>query len=158
MIKINTLSTLYVGIDVSSKSMLSMPWTLNRISFFLILSLIISLALKKLANAICKCMLSHRNLNTIVFALESTSMYSIHIANFLSASEILMPFHPYVYCLNPKITANYRKTFIGLSKTDSTDAYIISDLARVGKIKSSPLERQLVSCTQASDTAPTAPR
>ena len=138
MIKINTLSTLYVGIDVSSKSnvVYAMDFEQNKL-------LSDSFpnnqpGAEKLANAICKCMLSHRNLNTIVFALESTSMYSIHIANFLSASEILMPFHPYVYCLNPKITANYRKTFIGLSKTDSTDAYIISDLARVGKIKSSP--------------------
>lgn len=80
-------------------------------------------------------MLAHQNLNTIVATLESTSVYSIHIANFLSSSEVLMPFSPYVYCINPKMTANYRKSFVGLSKTDPLDSFLIADFARVGRVK-----------------------
>ena len=77
----------------------------------------------------------HPNLDTIVIALESTSVYSIHIANFLSASEVLMPYKPYVYCVNPKATANYRKSYISMDKTDPVDAFLIADFARVGRTK-----------------------
>ena len=80
-------------------------------------------------------MKKHSDLNTIIVALESTSVYSIHIANFLSTCEVLMPYKPYVYCLNPKMTANYRKTYVGMDKTDSMDAFLIADFARVGRTK-----------------------
>ncbi len=54
---------------------------------------------------------------------------------FFSASEILMPYKPYVFCVNPKATANYRKSYIGMEKTDPTDAFLIADFARGGRIK-----------------------
>ena len=63
---------------------------------------------------ILNCMNSHPNLNTIVVALESTSVYSIHIANYLSTCELLMPYKPYIFCLNPKMTANFRKSYVGI--------------------------------------------
>ena len=138
MFKINPLSTLYVGIDVSSKSnvVYAMDFEQHRL---------ISGSFsnnqpgaEKLEAVLCQCMLTHQDLNTIVIALESTSVYSIHIANFLSSSETLLQFHPYVFCINPKMTANYRKSFVGLSKTDPLDAYIISDFARVGRINCAP--------------------
>ena len=44
-----------------------------------------------------------------------------------------MPYKPYVFCVNPKMTANYRKTYIGMDKTDPMDAYLIADFARVGR-------------------------
>jgi len=75
---------------------------------------------------------------TVIFALESTSIYSIHIANFLSSREQLLPFKPYVYCLNPKMIANYRKSFIAMDKTDPLDSFIIADFARVGRIATKP--------------------
>ena len=138
MFKINPLSTLYVGIDVSSKSnvVYAMDFEQHRlISGFFSNN---QPGAEKLEEDICQCMLTHQDLNTIVVALESTSVYSIHIANFLSSSEALLRFHPYVFCINPKMTANYRKSFVGLSKTDPLDAYIISDFARVGRINCAP--------------------
>ena len=84
---------------------------------------------------IAGCMAQHKNLDTIVIALEATSVYSVHIANFLSTSEILMPYKPYVFCVNPKATAGYRKSYIGLEKTDPSDAFLIADFARVGRTK-----------------------
>lgn len=137
MIKINVLFTLFVGIDVSSKSnvVCAMDFYQNKY---------ISSAFsnnqpgaEELAGIILDCLKKHPDLTTVVAALESTSVYSIHIANFLSSCEKLMPYKPYVFCLNPKMTANYRKSFIGMSKTDSLDAYIIADFARVGRIKKS---------------------
>lgn len=66
-------------------------------------------------------------------------MYSLHIANFISSHQTLVRFTPYVYCLNPKMTANYRKLFVNLNKTDDLDAFVIADFAKVGRIQSAPL-------------------
>ena len=84
MIKINYMSTLFVGIDVSSKSNVVCAMDFDENQY-------ISSSFKnnqpgadELAKMILECMKIHSNLNTIVVALESTSVYSIHIANFLS--------------------------------------------------------------------------
>jgi ERCC4-type nuclease len=37
--------------------------------------------------------------------------------------------------VNPKATAGYRKSYIGLEKTDPSDAFLIADFARVGRTK-----------------------
>ncbi len=84
---------------------------------------------------IAECMQNHKNLDTLLIVLESTSVYSVHISNFLASSEMLMPYKPYVFGVNPKATANYRKSYIGMEKTDPTDAYLIADFARVGRTK-----------------------
>ena len=135
MIKINYMSTLFVGIDVSSKSNVVCAMDFDENQY-------ISSSFKnnqpgadELAKMILECMKIHSNLNTIVVALESTSVYSIHIANFLSTCEVLMPYKPYVFCLNPKATANYRKSYIAMEKSDPMDAYLIADFARCGRTK-----------------------
>ena len=96
MLKINYMSTLFVGIDVSSKSnevyamdfeenkYISSPFGNNQPGA------------DALADMIADCMEKHKNLDTIIIALEATSVYSIHISNFLSSSEVLMPYKPYV--------------------------------------------------------------
>jgi len=135
MIKINYLSTLFVGIDVSSKSNAVCAIDFDQNQY-------ISSSFRNnqpgaddLVKMILECMKTHSNLNTIIVALESTSVYSVHIANFLSTSEVLMPYKPYVYCLNPKATANYRKSYIAMQKTDPLDAFLIADFARCGHTK-----------------------
>ena len=135
MLKINYMSTLFVGIDVSSKSnrVYAMDFEENRY---------ISSSFgnnqpgaDELAAMIAQCMKKHSNLVSIIVALEATSVYSVHIASFLSTSEMLMPYKPYVFCVNPKATSNYRRSFIGMEKTDPTDAFLIADFARVGRTK-----------------------
>lgn len=135
MIKINYLSTLFVGIDVSSKSnvVCAMDFYENchiRASFGNNRP-----GAEELSGMITECLKYHQNLDTLVIALESTSVYSIHIANYLSSCEQLMPFKPYVFCLNLKMTANYRKSYVGMDKTDDRDAYLIADFARCGRLK-----------------------
>ena len=66
--------------------------------------------------------------------MESTSYYGIHIANYLSSCEELLPFKTLVYCLTPKMIANYKKSYIGLSKNDYINAFIITDFASVSRI------------------------
>ena len=126
---------MFVGIDVSSKSNAVCAIDFDQNQY-------ISSSFRNnqpgaddLVKMILECMKTHSNLNTIIVALESTSVYSVHIANFLSTSEVLMPYKPYVYCLNPKATANYRKSYIAMQKTDPLDAFLIADFARCGHTK-----------------------
>lgn len=138
MLKINYMSTLFVGIDVSSKSNV-----ICAIDFYKnqLIKTSVSNNQPGAYDLICQIvsvMQKHTDLNTVVVALEATSIYSIHIANFLSSCEELMPYQPYVFCLNPKMTANYRKSFIGMNKTDLLDAFVIADFARVGRIETEP--------------------
>ena len=135
MLKINYMSTLFVGIDVSSKtnSVYAMDFEENK---YLSTSFGNNQpGADELVNRIVACMQKHKHLDTLLIVLESTSVYSVHISNFLASSEVLMPYKPYVFCVNPKATANYRKSYIGMEKTDPTDAYLIADFGRVGRTK-----------------------
>ncbi len=137
MKKIDFLNTLFVGIDVSSKTntVCALDFSSNQL-----LNVTVSNnnpGAEKLASALVDVLQKHKIKNLII-ALESTSFYSTHIATFLSSNIELMPFNTHVYCLNPKVIANYRKSFIGLSKTDPLDSFIIADFARCGRISSAP--------------------
>ena len=129
MKKLDFLSTLFVGIDVSSKSnvVCALDFNANKLLEFTVSNN--QPGATELSLKICTLMAGSK-FKTVVFALESTSFYGIHIANFLSSDEDLLVFNPFVYCLNPKMIANYRKSFIGLDKTDPKDAFIIADFAR----------------------------
>ena len=78
-------------------------------------------------------LLEKHNLTKIIVILESTGVYSAHIATYLSASKYLNLFDTKVYIINPKISKNYRKSFADIDKTDPKDAYVLADIARVGR-------------------------
>lgn len=138
MKKIDYLSTLFVGIDIGSRE--NVVSAINFEQEFLI-------KMKSVPNtqsgaeqleAMLVDILKNDTYKTTIIGLESTSFYGVHIANFLSASEKLMPYKPYVYCLNPKEIANYKKSFNALDKNDGIDSFIIADFARVGRIHTEP--------------------
>lgn len=131
------LTTLFVGIDVSSKS--NVVYAMDFFSSRL-LSCTVSNnrpGAEELSQRLAA-LLAKSSFQKVVFALESTSFYSSHIATFLSSDSYLMPYHPYVYCLNPKTVAGYRKSFVDLPKTDASDSFLLADFARVGRIDSQP--------------------
>ncbi|WP_195268908.1 IS110 family transposase [Eubacterium sp. 1001713B170207_170306_E7] len=138
MLKINPLSTLYVGIDVSSKSNVVCTMDFYRNKYVESSFANNQPGTDELVQKILGCLKEHPDLHTVVAALESTSVYSIHVANSLSSCEALLKFKTYVFVLNPKTTANYKKSFIGLGKTDPIDAFVIADYARAGCIETEP--------------------
>ena len=81
-------------------------------------------------------LLSSNNLKKLIIVLESTGVYSAHIATHLSASKSLAIFENKVFIINPKISKNYRMSFSDMDKTDPKDAFILADLARVGRTDS----------------------
>lgn len=138
MKKADLLSTLFVGIDVSSRENVVCALDFEqqkRLQFSVPNN---QPGAVKMAEKLQQFFSVNRDVNQLVVALESTSFYGVHIANYLSSCETLMPFSTHVYCINPKLVANYKKSYVGLGKTDAIDAFIIADFARVGRITSAP--------------------
>lgn len=139
MKKADLLSTLFVGIDISSRS-----------NVVALLDFESQKPLQRfavgnnqpgavlLAKRLAAYLRTRKDLSQLVVALESTSFYGIHVANYLSSCKILVPFHTLVYCLNPKTIKNYKKSFIDLGKNDYVDAFVIADFARANRIAIRP--------------------
>lgn len=133
----DVLTTLFVGIDVSSKTNVAYAMDFSSTK---LLSCTVSnnrVGAEELAEKLGS-LLFGSSFTKVIVALESTSFYSAHLATFLSSDLSLMPYHPYVYCLNPKTVAGYRKSFVDLPKNDASDAFLLADFARVGRIHSQP--------------------
>jgi len=124
--------TLFVGIDVSKDSNHVYALNLNRDR---LLSTHVPNTQDGAAIIESKLLelLDKHKLSKIIIILESTGVYSAHLATYLSNSKLLSLFNSRVYILNPKISKNYRKSFADMDKTDTKDAFILADIARVGR-------------------------
>ena len=139
MKKADLLSTLFVGIDISSRS--NVVALLDFESQKPLQSFAVGNnqpGALELAKRLADYLRSRKDLAQLVVALESTSFYGVHVANYLSSCEVLAPFHIAVYCLNPKAIKNYKKSFIDLGRNDYVDAFVIADFARANRITTKP--------------------
>ncbi len=98
MFKINYMSTLFVGIDVSPKSNTVYAMDFDENMYFSSSFGNNQPGAEKLVNMISDCMQNHKNLDTVLIVLESTSVYSIHISSFLPFPDKL-PDILVVWCL-----------------------------------------------------------
>lgn len=127
-------STLYVGIDVSLDTNQACAMNFDQVVFFnqsFKNSLdSAELLINRISNVLHK-----ENLTHVVVVMESTSLYFFHVANLISVDEELKQFNCKVYCVNPKTTTNYKKSYNEMSKNDPSDAWLLSDFARIGRCK-----------------------
>ena len=138
-IKIDYLSTLFVGIDIGSRT--NVISALNFDQDFLIRMLPVANAqggAEQMEEMVAQVLSQHHEFRAVIIGLESTGFYGVHIANYLSTSEKLAPFSTKVYCLNPKEVKQYKKSFNSLDKNDGIDSFVIADFARVGRIHTEP--------------------
>lgn len=128
-------STLFLGIDVSLDTNQACAMNYNQDKFF---NLSFKNTLEGSQELIDRVLeVAHdNNLNHLLICMESTSLYFFHIANSLSTDSELAKLHCKVYCVNPKMIANYKKSFIDRPKNDPKDAWLIADFIRVGRCKS----------------------
>ena len=126
------LSTLFIGIDVDSTYNVVHMMNFNQkdLNHFKVKNDLngVTDIKDKTIKAI-----KENNFTDIIIVLESTSIYAFHTATFLSSNEELLIYNPKVYCINPKISCNYRASFADTNKDDFTDAKLLADLARVGR-------------------------
>lgn len=128
----NILTTLFVGIDVDSQFNVVYMMNFNQTKLD-------SFKVKNDINGVTTIknktleVLTKNNLSTVTFVMESTSIYAFHAATFLSSDTSITKYVPKVYCINPKITCNYRASFPDKDKNDVIDSFLLADLARVGR-------------------------
>lgn len=133
----DVLSTLFVGIDVSSASnyFCAINFEGKHILDFSITNDLPSseIAVERIFNA-----LQENDLKYVTMVLESTNVFSFHIANFLASNNSLFNFNSKVFVINPKESSNFRKTYSDMDKTDPQDAFVLADMARCGRINQQP--------------------
>lgn len=139
MKKTDYLSTLFVGIDIGSKT--NVISALNFSQDYLVRMVPVKNAkggVELIEQLLCEALEKDPEIKRVVIALESTGYYGFHTANYLSSSQKLLPFNVKVYCLNPKVVKNYKESFIDLPKNDGIDSFVIADYARCDRIKIKP--------------------
>lgn len=137
--KFDHLSTLCVGLDIGSRC--NFITALNFDSDRLINMRSVPNAtsgVEAMETMILKVLKANSQFKYLLIAMESTSFYGVHVANYLSTSDQLKPYGVKVFCLNPKEVANYKKSFVGLGKNDGLDSFIVADYVRVGRIDIEP--------------------
>ena len=133
----DTLNTLFVGIDVSSQN--NVVCAINFGSKILLKQSFTNdlPGAEKLVLELYNTIISN-SLNFITIVLESTGIYSFHIANLLASSNSLFDFSSEVFVIDPKTSKNFRGTYSDIDKTDPKDAYVLADMARCDKITQRP--------------------
>ena len=126
-------TTLYVGIDVSSKSnvvYLMLPNGDKHSNFSIANSHEGSTQLvKRILSA-----LTSNSLDTVLIGLESTSVYGDNLVYFLREDATLLPFNRKIFVLNPKQVKKFHDSYNDLPKNDYVDSFVIADCLRFGRI------------------------
>ena len=127
--------TLFVGIDVSLKSNQVCAMNFNQDK---LLNLSVANTPEEselLVNKILE-LTQKYNFNKVIFTMECTGVYYIHLAEFLSAHPVLNNLNTFVYTVNAESISKYKDSYIDTEKTDPSDAFIAADFTRVGRTNS----------------------
>lgn len=81
-------------------------------------------------------MLSSNGFTQVLIGTEATSFYDFHILEFLAQSDLLVPYHPTFYRLNPKLVSGFKKIHTSRGKNDKQDALLIASRLRFGELPS----------------------
>lgn len=139
MKKTDYLSTLFVGIDIGSRTNVVSAIDFSQDYFIRMKSIPNAQGgAEQLESMIADVLEKNHQFQYLIIAMESTGFYGVHIANYLSTCEKLAAFSTHVYCLNPKEVKGYKKSFNSLDKNDGIDSFVIADFARVGRISVKP--------------------
>lgn len=138
-IKIDHLSTLCVGLDIGSRNnyITALDFDSNPLINMRPVPNAASGA-QVMEDMILQVLETQHRFTCLLVAMESTSFYGVHVANYLSTSDRLKPYGIKVFCLNPKEVSNYKKSFTGLGKNDGIDSFVVADYLRIGRVAIDP--------------------
>jgi transposase len=77
---------------------------------------------------------TNRKVDHLAIGIEATSIYGWHLQMSLAENQRLSLFNQQIYVFNPKVIANFKKAYVDLDKDDWTDAFIIADRLRFGRL------------------------
>lgn len=129
------MDTLYVGIDVSSKTNVAYIMLPNgdKHSNFSVANS--PEGSKQLVQRAIKTLKEHA-LNSIKFGIEATSVYGEGLTYFLCDYAPLSSVEKQIFVLNPKQVHAYKQIYNDLPKNDFVDSFVIADCMRFGRINS----------------------
>jgi hypothetical protein len=78
--------------------------------------------------------------DSLRLATEATSWYWWHFLQTLATEPLLKPWPLALYAFNPRLTANYKKTFSDLDHADPIDAFVVADRLRIGRDLPAPFQ------------------
>lgn len=130
-------STLFVGIDVSLKTNQVCPINFNQDVFFNKKFDNSPSDTEKMILSILDILNTHQELTKVLFCMEATNVYHIHVSSLLATDPRLLSYGCKVFTENAKSIENYKDTFLDREKTDPEDAFLCADYARIGKCKNS---------------------
>jgi len=73
-------------------------------------------------------------------AAEATGWYWFHFFQSLQQEALLAAWPLELHALNPRLTANFKKSYVDMDKTDPIDAFVIADRLRWGRDIGVPFE------------------
>ena len=73
-------------------------------------------------------------------AAEATGWYWFHFFQSLQQEDLLSAWPVDLHALNPRLTANFKKSYVDMDKTDPIDAFVIADRLRWGRDIGVPFE------------------
>ena len=73
-------------------------------------------------------------------AAEATGWYWFHFFQSLQQDPELTAWPVELFALNPRLTANFKKSYVDLDKSDLIDAYVVADRLRWGRDVGTPFE------------------
>jgi len=71
--------------------------------------------------------------DAVQVAAEATGWYGWHFFQTLARDPLLQPWPLALYPFNPRLTANFKKTYVDLDHADPVDAFVIADRLRLGR-------------------------
>jgi transposase len=71
--------------------------------------------------------------DAIYIAAEATGWYWFHFFLTLDQDPILQQWPLKLYPFNPRLTANFKKTYVDMDHTDLNDAFVVADRLRLGR-------------------------
>lgn len=127
------MNPLFVGIDVSSKSnvICLMRPDGSKLSTFSVQN---NLGGAKLLSKRIVSAMTDTKLFELVIGMEATSVYGDNLMHFLREDGGIGQFDRKLHVLNPKQVKKFKDSYSDLPKNDFTDAFIIADNLRFGRI------------------------
>lgn len=127
------MNPLFVGIDVSSESnvICLMRPDGSKFSTFSVQN---NLGGAKLLSKRIVSAMTDTKLSELVIGMEATSVYGDNLMHFLREDGGIRQFDRKLHVLNPKQVKKFKDAYSDLPKNDFTDAFIIADNLRFGRV------------------------
>lgn len=127
------MNTLYVGIDVSSKSNVAYLMKSDGSKHSTLTVDNNRIGAQKIVDRITS-VLQTLDDPDVVIGMEATSVYGDNLMYFLRESGSLASFNRRLHMLNPKQVRKFKDAYSDLPKNDPTDAFVIADNLRFRRI------------------------